>query len=162
VAAGHRRIGLIAGPREIYTASERNRGFRLAIEEAGISPENSPMICGDYTIEGGARAMSELRREHPELTAVVISNYEMTVGAMIEVNESGIHLPQELSIIGFDNLEFARACSPQLSIMTQPTREMAKEAVRLLLEALEGDRKGKTETVMLPIAYEAGKSVRQL
>lgn len=162
VEAGHEKIGLIAGPQKIYTASARNWGFQKAMMEAGLSLEDSMMVCGDYTIEGGARAMRRLHREHPEMTAVLISNYEMTVGAMIEINESGIRVPRELSIIGFDNQEFAKACSPKLSIMAQPTRQMAVSAVRLLLDRLNGETEKQAETVVLPTSYVAGKSVRNI
>ena len=162
VDAGHEKIGLIAGPQEIYTASARNWGFQKAMMEAELPLKDSLMVCGDYTIEGGARAMRQLHEKHPDMTAVLISNYEMTVGAMIEINESGIRVPDELSIIGFDNLEFAKACSPKLSIMTQPTRQMAMSAVRLLLDRLNGNEEKSAEMVILSTSYVGGRSVRQI
>ena len=106
--------------------------------------------------------MRKLHEEHPDMTAVLVSNYEMTVGAMIEINESGIQVPGELSVIGFDNLEFARACSPKLSIMTQPTREMAVAAVRILLEKLQSEDGKEVETVILPTTYVGGRSIRDI
>ena len=71
---------------------------------------------GDYTIAGGARAMKELAKQNPQMTAVFVSNYEMTVGAMIESNEIGIRIPEDLSVIGFDNIEFAKASNPKLRL----------------------------------------------
>ncbi len=162
VDAGHQKIGLISGPQEVYTASARNWGFQKAMMEAGLSLENSLMVCGDYTIKGGARAMRTLHETHPDMTAVLVSNYEMTVGAMIEINESGIRVPEELSIIGFDNVEFAKACSPKLSIMTQPTRQMAMSAVRLMLDRLNGNDEKPAEMVILSTSYVGGRSVRQI
>ena len=162
VEAGHKKIGLIAGPQHIFTASARNWGFQKAMMEAGLFLDDSFMVCGDYTIKGGARAMRKLHEEHPDMTAVLVSNYEMTVGAMIEINESGIQVPGELSVIGFDNLEFARACSPKLSIMTQPTREMAVAAVRILLEKLQNEDGKEVETVILPTTYVGGRSIRDI
>lgn len=162
IASGHRKIGLICGPEEIYTARERKRGFFEALTKAGIEPDVTMTACGDYTIHGGARAVRELRERHPEMTAVLISNYEMTVGAMIEINESGISVPDALSVIGFDNPDFARACSPRLSILTQPTREIAGEAVRMLLERLENGEKEEASperTAILPMEYREGKSI---
>ena len=161
-AAGHTEIGLIAGPREIYTAMVRREGFRRAMTEAGLEVSESRMICGDYTIRGGAKAMQRLHREEPQVTAVLASNYEMTLGAMIEINESGIRVPEDLSLIGFDNLEFARASAPRLGIMLQPTRQIAREAVSLLLKRLSGDTETPAQTVVLPTEYIEGKSVRKI
>ena len=70
------------------------------------------------------------------MTAVFVTNYEMTMGTVIGINELGIHMPRELSVIGFDNLEFARACSPQLTIVSQPTEGIAKETARIMLSRL--------------------------
>ena len=141
LARGHRNIGIIGGPREIYTAPERLKGYADAHREAGIPVQESLIWHGDYTIKGGVSGMVSLIRRNPHMTAVIATNYEMTVGMMIAVNEMGIHVPEELSLIGFDNLEFARACSPSLSIVSQPTMEMAKEAASLMLARLgvEGD-----------------------
>lgn len=71
------------------------------------------------------------------MTAVFVTNYEMTMGAMIGVNELGIQIPEQLSMIGFDNLQFARACRPKLTIVSQPTDRIAKEIARIILEHLE-------------------------
>ena len=89
------------------------------------------LIChGDYTIQGGVRGLEELVQNNPEMTAVFVTNYEMTMGAMIGVNELGIRIPEQLSMIGFDNLQFARACNPKLTIVAQPTDGIAKEVAK--------------------------------
>ena len=138
VNAGHRKIGMIAGPEDIYTAKERLKGFRAAVREAGADTDEALIARGNYTIEGGAAAMWKLHEQNPDMTAVFISNYEMTVGAMMEINDLGIRVPDELSVIGFDNVDFARASVPKLSIVTQPTAMIAKSAADILLGRLEG------------------------
>ena len=85
--AGHRKIGMIAGPEHVFTARERYLGYEEAFKKAGIEVQDSLVVHGDYTIAGGARAMKELAKQNPQMTAVFVSNYEMTVGAMIESNE---------------------------------------------------------------------------
>ena len=70
------------------------------------------------------------------MTAEFVTNYEMTMGAVIGVNELGIRIPEQLSLIGFDNLQFARACSPKLTVVAQPTEEIAREVARIMLERL--------------------------
>lgn len=159
--AGHKKIGMIAGPDGVYTAKERHQGYLKALREAGISPEESLVARGNYTIAGGAAAMKSLKEQNPEMTAVFISNYEMTVGAVMEINDSGTAVPGELSVIGFDNIDFARASVPRLSIVTQPTKEIAREAARMLIARLDQESSGP-DTVKLKTGFVEGKSVKQI
>ena len=85
----------------------------------------SLIVHGDYTIQGGVQGMETLVQENPDMTAVFITNYEMTMGAVIGMNELGLRIPEQLSMIGFDNLPFARACNPKLTIVAQPTDRIA-------------------------------------
>ncbi len=159
ILAGHRKIGMIAGEREVYTAEERFRGYVRALEQSGISADESLIVRGDYTIRGGSRGIQELTRKNPDMTAVFISNYEMTLGAMIELNELGIRIPEEMSVIGFDNIEFAKACIPKLSIVTQPTKELGRRAAELMLKRLEEKEQTEFETVRLATSFVEGRSV---
>ena len=172
VNAGHRKIGMIAGPEDIYTAKERLKGFRAAVREAGADTDEALIARGNYTIEGGAAAMWKLHEQNPDMTAVFISNYEMTVGAMMEINDLGIRVPDELSVIGFDNVDFAKASVPKLSIVTQPTAQIAQEAADTLIEKLQErdsavnqkedgqDREKTTVTVTLKTGFVEGRSVK--
>mgnify|MGYP000001882710 CR=1 FL=1 len=126
---------------------------------------------GNYTIAGGAKAMRKLYEDNPDMTAVFISNYEMTVGAMMEINDLGIKVPKQLSVIGFDNVDFARAVVPRLSIVTQPTEEIGQAAANLLLSRLEdknetsdktSDKTETTETIWLKTGFVEGESVADI
>lgn len=174
VQAGHTKIGMIAGPEDVYTARERQRGYQKAVRESGIVCDDSLIARGNYTIAGGAAAMRRLREANPDMTAVFISNYEMTVGAIMEINDLGIRVPEELSVIGFDNIDFAKASVPRLSIVTQPTAKIAQEAAETLIIKLEGkdrivdaeqqdvDGERTTVTVTLKTGFVEGRSVRVL
>ena len=144
IERGHRYIGIIGGPKGIFTAQER--------------------MAGDYTIQGGVRSLEELVQKNPDMTAVFVTNYEMTMGAMIGVNELGIQIPEQLSVIGFDNLQFARACNPKLTIVSQPTDGIAREVARIMLEHLENGKKESEEffTEKLQTEIIEGKSVNTL
>lgn len=161
IEKGHRKIGIIGGPEGIFTAEERLDGYYTALKKAGIPIKNSLVYRGDYTIQGGVRGLEELVRENPDMTAVFVTNYEMTMGAMIGVNELGIQIPEQLSIIGFDNLQFARACRPKLTIVSQPTDRIAKEIARIILEHLEKKEERSEEPFMEKLQTEImeGKSV---
>ena len=161
IEKGHRKIGIIGGPEGIYTAEERLEGYYTALKKAGIPIKNSLVYRGDYTIQGGVRGLEQLVRENPDMTAVFVTNYEMTMGAMIGVNELGVQIPEQLSMIGFDNLQFARACRPKLTIVSQPTDRIAKEIARIILEHLEKKEERSEEPFMekLQTKIMEGKSV---
>ena len=160
---GHRNIGIIGGPEEISTAQERMKGYCKTMEELNLPVRQSLIVHGDYTIQGGVKAMETLVQENPEMTAVFITNYEMTMGAVIGLNELGIRIPEEISLVGFDNLPFARACNPKLTIVSQPTDKIAEATAGIMLERLEhaGNESGcRTEKLGTTIIH--GKSIAQL
>ena len=176
---GHKKIGMITGPDNVYTARERQRGYELAMQESSKARKDTKLLAdGNYTIAGGAKAMRKLYEDNPDMTAVFISNYEMTVGAMMEINDLGIKVPEQLSVIGFDNVDFARAVVPRLTIVTQPTEEIGQAAANLLLSRLEdkdetldktSDNKSETtettettETIWLKTGFVEGKSVADI
>lgn len=164
IGRGHRNIGIIGGPEEVFTAQERMAGYYKALESAGIPVRESLIWHGDYTIQGGVRGLEELVQNNPEMTAVFVTNYEMTMGAMIGVNELGIRIPEQLSMIGFDNLQFARACNPKLTIVAQPTDGIAREVAKVMLNHLENaaETSGELFSEKLETEIIAGKSVRVL
>ena len=156
IERGHRYIGIIGGPKGIFTAQERMAGYYRALEKAGI-PVRESLIChGDYTIQGGVRSLEELVQKNPDMTAVFVTNYEM--------NELDLKIPEQLSMIGFDNLQFARACNPKLTIVSQPTDGIAREVARIMLEHLENGKKESEEffTEKLQTEIIEGKSVNTL
>ncbi len=159
---GHRRIGMINGPEDIYTAIERCLGYEAALHEAKIPIDPALVVNSDYTIKGAVAGVESLLDEHSGVTALFAANYEMTVATMIVLNERGIRIPQEMSVIGFDNREFARALHPTLTIITQPTEAIAEQAAHTMLERLEhGDQAPPRERYLLTEVME-GKSVRKL
>lgn len=162
---GHKRIGMIGGPEDVFTAQERMLGYRLALMEAGIVPEDRLIENGDYTINGGARCLENLVRNNKDMTAVFVANHEMTMGAVIGINELGVKIPEELSVIGFDNTEFARACKPKLTIVTQPKDEIGKHVAELILKRIEENKnEDEIEYKILKLQTDImeGNSIRKL
>lgn len=165
---GHREIGIIGGPEEISTAQERLKGYEKACRKLGLRRKDSLIYHGDYTIQGGVQGLEKLVRDNPDMTAVFVTNYEMTMGAVIGLNELGIQMPTQISMIGFDNLQFARACNPKLTIVSQPTQQIARETARIMLERLEcteADREQQTERMRIIEKLETeiimGRSVQR-
>lgn len=162
IQAGHKKIGMIAGPQEVFTAEERLSGYQEALKEAGIALDENLIIHGDYTIAGGAAGMRKLVEQNQDMTAVFVSNYEMTMGAIIEANELNLQIPEQLSFIGFDNIEFAKACVPKLSIVTQPTKEIAGHVAELILKRLDQNEvSDESITIQLKTGFIEGKSIKE-
>lgn len=161
VENGHRVIGYVGGPSSVYTSRQRLKGFIDALREFGLEAEESLMIESDYTIQGGRQAMLSLVRNDPRMTAAITINDDMTIGSMIAFNELGLRVPEDISLIGFDHLDFARACQPRLNIISQPTREIARRAAALMLKRLSGDLEENGD-VRLPCSLTEGCSVKNL
>ena len=159
---GHRQIGIICGPCGVYTAEERLKGYIDALQAEAVPVKESLIIRGEYTIEAGVQGIRQLVRENPGMTAVLVTNYELTVGSVIGLNEMGISAAEDLSVIGFDNPDFARACSPRLTIVSQPTAMIAREAAELVLKRLKEDRGEAVEPVtrFCECSIISGQSVR--
>lgn len=164
IAHGHTKIGIVGGPEDIFTAQERFVGYQLALMEAGIVPDESLVAHSDYTIQGGVACTEQLIRRNPDMTAIFTVNYETTVGVMIGANELGVKIPEELSVIGFDNEQFARACRPRLTIVMQPTEQIAAHVAEFMLyrlgELTEGEK--EFQVIKLQTAMTEGMSVRRI
>ena len=160
IEAGHRKIGVITGPEHIFTAKERLLGYYEALNEAGVCENEQLVSYNDYTIQGGIKGLRKLVEANPDMTAVFATNYELTMGVVIEANDLNMRIPEELSVIGFDNVEFARACVPKLSIVSQPTKEIACQVAQLMLQRLEEENFEDSVEVRLQTSFIEGKSVK--
>ena len=155
---GHRRAAILCGPKEHYTMRERMRGFDAGLREHGMDRGPQAVVTVEHTIDGGYRGAKELLNQPNRPTAVFCANYEITVGTIIAVNETGLKIPEELSIIGFDDLTLSQLIRPPLAIVSQPMRQMAETAAELLLRRMNGgDREPGVYT--LPLSFLNGKSV---
>lgn len=142
IVNGHRRIGIIVGPKNIYTAQERLKGYIRVHEDYRFEIDSCLIKYGDYKIQSGYDLLQELMRLDPPPTAIYVTNYEMTVGSIIAINENNIKIPEDLSLIGFDNLDLARIIRPPLSIVVQPVKQIGETAARVLLKRLRNDLSG--------------------
>ena len=162
IGMGHQRIGVILGPRDVFTTSQRHLGYSSALVQNSIILRDEYIIYSDYTVQGGYESMNNLLKLK-EMTAVFVSNYEMTLGAIIAINEQGIQIPDELSIIGFDNLQLSQVVRPKLTIVTQPLAEIGSTAAEILLDMLENrnnPRENKVAT--LDTSMLDGDSVKNI
>lgn len=134
VELGHRRIGLIEGPTGFRSAAERREGFLAAMKRHGLDIPDSATAQGTYRFNSGVEATNKLLKAEPRITALFASNDEMAAGAYHAARESGIEVPGQLSIVGFDNSPIAAHIWPPMTTVGWPIREMAKAAALKLVD----------------------------
>ncbi|GIK65721.1 MAG: ribose operon repressor [Chloroflexota bacterium] len=143
---GHHSIGLIAGPEHWASNARRVWGYTWALQEVGLT---APIIHVDRTtIDSGKAAYYQLISEHPEITAIGAVNDSMAIGAIRAAQDEGRRIPEDLSIIGFDDIEWAAHNSPSLTTINIPKRQMGKEAARRLLSLLDDPEAAPTEIIV--------------
>jgi LacI family transcriptional regulator len=139
---GHRRIGLVAGTSRTRTGQERVTGYREALREAGISVDESLMAQGNYTLESGYQAAQVLFGRFPRPTAIFAANDVMAIGVIRAAEEAGLTVPDDLSVVGYDDIQFASMVRPALTTVRQPAYEMGRSAMTMLLERISGEAAG--------------------
>ena len=134
VELGHQRIGIITGPRELLCSRARLDGYRAALETAGLSVGNQLVRSADFRVHGAyqqAKALLALARPP---TAIFASNDLSALGVFRAAREAGLRVPDQLSVVGFDDIPLSEWTTPALTTVRQPLQEMAALAVRMLLE----------------------------
>jgi len=134
----HKHIGIICGPENTYTADERRKGYMRVHQDYGVELHEKLIENGDYSVDGGYKSLKKLWQLEKRPSAVLVTNYEMTIGAIMAINDLAIKVPDELSIIGFDNIQMAKVVQPPLSVVEQPMDEIGRVAAELLLRRLSG------------------------
>lgn len=161
LARGHREIGIIVGPEDVFTSTQRLKGYYEAFSSQGLVPGEENIQHGDYTVQSGYESMRRLLLRK-QCTAVFVTNYEMTLGAIIAVNEMGLKIPEEISVVGFDNMDLSRITHPKLTIVTQPLEQIGMQAAKLLLEHLTGSVPVSPVAISLSTTLQEGASVLTL
>ncbi len=136
VERGHRRIAIIKGAARNYDAAERLRGYRLALKEAGIERDSALELDGDFTEAAGYSAALKLLALQDRPTAIFAANDSMAIGALSALKESGVGVPDEMAVAGFDDIPLARYMDPPLSSVHVPICELGARAVDLLLNGI--------------------------
>jgi LacI family transcriptional regulator len=134
IEQGHRQLAYISGPLWKSDASERLAGHKKALAEYQIPFDDKLMFEGDFQDTGGCEGMIALLKQNRPMTAVVCANDEMASGAMGIIRERGLTIPKDISVIGFDNVTFARYLYPKLSTINYPTYDMGQMSARWVLK----------------------------
>jgi len=150
IALGHRCIAHITGPRSLHVAAERRRGYLQALEAAGIPRAEAVVVEGDFAAEGGRQAVRGLLERGVRFTAIVAANDLMAIGAMEALRQAGRRIPQDVAVVGFDDITFASLVTPALTTVAQPKYRMGQLAMERLLELMGGTDQLGRQTVLIP------------
>ena len=148
-ALGHRNIAFVSGPARLHSAQSRVSAFSKSLEECGIPLDPSWLIEGDHTLEGGILAMEKLLEADTRPTALMCSNDMTAIGVLHKAYRAGLRIPDDLSIIGFDDIHMARVTIPPLTSIHMSRLDLARAAVTALRAHVEGtghEREYKIDT----------------
>lgn len=150
VERGCRRIGTIAGPTDMTAGADRLTGFRQALANAGL--DATAVEYGYFTEEGGHAAAERLLVAHPDIDGIVAASDLMAAGALVALRAAGRRVPEDVAVVGFDDVGVAERSDPPLTTMHNPIREMAEQATRLLLEQIDDSQHRHLMRVVFPPA----------
>ena len=135
VELGHRQLGFISGPLDQLSATERQQGFTNGLQAAGIGLPAERIVEGDYSFESGLTCARRLLARDPRPTAIYACNDRMAAGVLTVAAELGIRVPEELSVVGFDNTYLASVLNPALTTIDRPLSELGRRAGEWLVAA---------------------------
>jgi DNA-binding LacI/PurR family transcriptional regulator len=138
ISLGHRRIGIVSGRPQLVCSQERVEGYRAALGRAGIPVDETLVHFGDFRPRGGRLGAQAMLDAADPPTAIFAGSDMQAVGVYREAVARGLRIPEDLSVVGFDDIAFCEHMTPQLTTVRQPLGRMAAEAVRLVLAAGEG------------------------
>ncbi|MFN6262139.1 MAG: LacI family DNA-binding transcriptional regulator [Chromatiaceae bacterium] len=160
VDLGHRSIAYISGPKNKHDAMERLVGHQRALAEGGLVFDPALYIEGDYKEEGGEAGMLALLQTGKSFSAVVCANDQMASGAIAVCLQRGLVIPRDLSVIGYDNVPFAKYISPKLTTVNNPIHEMGKMAALWVLRHVYADDQTLVNNVFEPELVVRGSAIR--
>jgi LacI family transcriptional regulator len=139
IGLGHTRIAYITGDRAHDDAVEREAGYRDALAEAGLAPDPALVVAGDFTEPGGMLAVNRLLDSHVPFTAILASNDQAAIGALLGLYRRNVRVPDDVSLVGFDDVAPARFSIPPLTTVRQSVYETGAIAARNMLALLRGE-----------------------
>jgi LacI family transcriptional regulator len=160
ISLGHRRIAYIGGPADADTAQRRLTGFRTAMREARLRAPMARLAEAPFDEEGGFRAMTELLNRGPRPTAVAVWSLATAVGALAAARETGVHVPEQLSMVAFHDAPMASYLDPPLTTVRMPLREMAERGVECLLALIDGRDVENVVIGTTPVLVERASTTR--
>ncbi len=150
IALGHKHVTMLAGPKDVSTSSDRVLGFCEAMQHAGLDLHSGSVIWGQFTQASGHEMAKKALAGQPRPTAFFAANNFIAIGALRALREAGLTIPQDVSLVSFDDIPEDIAADPFLTVIMQPTYEIGYQATQLLLQRLTNATDPKTIEIVLP------------
>src|SRR6516225_3199151 len=150
VALGHRQIAFVSGPAELGSVAERWRGYCDALAKGGIDPGGQISLAGHFTEQFGASALPRLLGAPQPPTAAFVASDYIALGMLSAAETHGVRVPEDLSVVGFDDIRFSQYVRPRLTTVRSPVERLAQTGVELLFDRLAGTP-GPARTEVLPV-----------
>lgn len=157
----HKKVAIIASEHE-YTGRERLGGFLDALKRVGIEAPKEYIKLGEHSLESGYKYMKELLELKNRPTAVFAGNYEITLGAMMAINESDYKCPEDISVLGFDDQLIFHLLEPPIYMVQQPLQQMSNKAVETLLDRIQNGLSDIPMEIAMHTSIHEGRSVKSL
>lgn len=149
---GHRRIGILNGAQTISVSVERLNGYLQALKEVGVERDEELILHGQFTVESGYAMAHQLLSRQPRPTALFTANNFIAIGTLRALSESKLRVPEEISIVSFDDLPFTYAQEQLITVAAQPTYELGAIATRRLLKRVTTSDAPAVEDIVVPVA----------
>lgn len=158
IRRGHRRIGLISGPKSVSSAKERQVGFLRALSDHGILFDDALFYSSTHSFATGYQGCEELLALPNRPTAIVSTNYDITVGLVTAIRDRGLRIPEDIDVFGFDCVDVCTMMKPPLPVVHQPEQQIGRTAAAYLIERLEGYT-GSPRTTRLECRVQLSETV---
>jgi DNA-binding LacI/PurR family transcriptional regulator len=158
---GYRNIGHISGPLEWWEARQRMKAWKDVLNEAGMTVEDRHCIAGNWSSASGAMAVEKLFNQYPEMDAVFVANDQMALSVMQVINQKGLRIPEDIGVVGFDNIPESAYFWPSLTTVQQDQYRVAKVAVEEMIKIIESGRNGSSPIEPRSILLEPTVVVRR-
>lgn len=150
IELGHKRIGCITGPSQVTPSGQRLKGYVKALGDNGISFDENLIVTGDFKSQSGNKGLKQLMQNRPSPTAIFACNDLMAIGALAASREIGLEIPEQLSLIGFDDITLASMVVPKLTTVAQPKRDLGETGAKLLFQQITKDKKQEAVVLLQP------------
>ena len=147
---GHKDIAIILGPKNEQCTTERLDGYRMALAEVGLSPDNHLIVQGNWSAQSGSDAVEKLLTKPDRFSAIFAQNDRMAAGAIRSLREAGYHIPEDYSVIGYDDVPLASLIDPPLTTIHQPLEHFGEQASNILINSILENNPKPVEICIMP------------
>ena len=161
LSLGHRRIAMLSGPRGVSTSEDRVTGYRRALAEAGVEVDAAQVCYGEFSLESGYDMTVQVLARTPRPSALFAGNNFIAIGALRALRDAGLRVPEDLALVGFDDLPTDLVVDPFITVAAQPAYEMGRQATELLLARLSEEAPAAYQEIVLPTVIVVRESSGQ-